>query len=92
MHGRVKDGGDLVEPRGIKLGDYVRLPAHQRHGDGRWRIRRRVAAGPFQAHVAGSCAAKRCEVASGDDEKAIVANGGAPNGRFSALLGDADGH
>ena len=50
------------------------------------RIRRRVAAGPLQAHVAGSCAAKQCEVASGDDEKAIVASGGAPNGRFSALI------
>ena len=55
-------------------------------------IRRRAAVGPFQEHVLGSCAAKRCEVASGDDEKAIVASGGAPNGRFSALLGDADGH
>ena len=27
---------DLVESRGIKLGDNVRLPAHQCHGDGRW--------------------------------------------------------
>ena len=39
VHGRVKVGGDLVEPRGIKLGDNVRLPAHQCHGDGRWRSR-----------------------------------------------------
>ena len=37
VHGRVKVGGDLVEPRGIKLDDNVRLPAHQCHGDGRWR-------------------------------------------------------
>ena len=29
----------LVQPRGIKLGDNVRLPAHQCHGDGRWRSR-----------------------------------------------------
>ena len=36
VHGCVKVGGDLVEPRGIKLGDNVRLPAHQCHGDGRW--------------------------------------------------------
>ena len=34
MHGRVKVGGDLVEPR-----DNVRLLAHQCHGDGRWRCR-----------------------------------------------------
>ena len=33
----MKVGGDLMEPRGIKLGDNVRLPAHQCHGDGRWR-------------------------------------------------------
>ena len=39
VHGRVKVGGDLVEPRGIKLGDNVWLPAHQCHGDGRWRSR-----------------------------------------------------
>ena len=39
VHGRVKVGGDLVEPRRIKLGDNVRLPAHQWHGDGRWRSR-----------------------------------------------------
>ena len=38
-HGHVKVDGDLVEPRGIKLGDNVRLPAHQCHGDGRWRSR-----------------------------------------------------
>ena len=31
--------GNLVEPRGIKLGDNVRLPAHQCHGDGRWHSR-----------------------------------------------------
>ena len=39
VHGRVKVGGDLVEPRGIKLRDNVRLLAHQCHGDGRWRSR-----------------------------------------------------
>ncbi len=39
VHGRVKVGGDLMEPHGIKLGDNVRLPAHQCHGDGRWRSR-----------------------------------------------------
>ena len=39
VHGRVKVGGDLVEPHGIKLGDNVRLLAHQCHGDGRWRSR-----------------------------------------------------
>ena len=33
----MKVGGDLVEPCGIKLGDNVRLLAHQCHGDGRWR-------------------------------------------------------
>ena len=32
----MKVGGDLVEPRGIKVSDNVRLPAHQCHGDGRW--------------------------------------------------------
>ena len=35
----MKVGRDLVEPRGIKLGDNVRLPAHQCHRDGRWRSR-----------------------------------------------------
>ena len=35
----MKVDGDLVEPRGIKLGDNVWLPAHQCHGDGRWRSR-----------------------------------------------------
>ena len=39
VQGRVKVGGDLVEPRGIKLGDNVRLLAHQCHGAGRWRSR-----------------------------------------------------
>ena len=39
VHGRMKVGGDLVEPRGIKLGDNVRLLAHQCHGDGRWHSR-----------------------------------------------------
>ena len=39
VNGRVKLGGDLVEPRGVKLGDNVWLPAHQCHGDGRWRSR-----------------------------------------------------
>ena len=39
VHGRVKVGGDLVELRGIKLGDNVRLPAHQCHRDGRWHSR-----------------------------------------------------
>ena len=39
VHGRVKVGGDLVEPHGIMLGDNVRLPAHQCHGDGCWRSR-----------------------------------------------------
>ena len=37
VHGRVKVGGDLVEPRGIKLDNNVHLLAHQFHGDGRWR-------------------------------------------------------
>ena len=31
-------------------------------------------------------------VASGDEEKAIVANGGAPNGHFLHCLGNSDGH
>ena len=35
----MKVGGDLVEPRGIKLGDNVRLLAHQCHRDRRWRSR-----------------------------------------------------
>ena len=35
VHGRVKVGEDLVEPRGSKLGDNVRLPAHQCHRDRR---------------------------------------------------------
>ena len=36
----MKVGGDLMEPRGIKLGENVRLPAHQCHyGNGRWRSR-----------------------------------------------------
>ena len=35
----MKVGGDLVEPRGIKLGDNVRLLAHQCHEDGSWRSR-----------------------------------------------------
>ena len=39
VHGHVKVGGDLVEPCGIKLGDNVRLLAHQCHADGRWRSR-----------------------------------------------------
>ena len=39
VHGHVKVGGDLVEPRGIKLDDNVPLPAHQCHGDGHWRSR-----------------------------------------------------
>ena len=39
VHGRVKVSGDLMEPCGIKLGDNVRLPAHQCHGDGCWRSR-----------------------------------------------------
>ena len=34
VHGRVKVGGDLVEPRGIKLGDNVRLPAINAMGMG----------------------------------------------------------
>ena len=39
VHRRVKLGGDLMEPHGIKLGDNVWLPAHQCHGDGRRRNR-----------------------------------------------------
>ena len=39
VHGRVKVGGDLVEPRGIKLGNNMLLPVYQCHGDGRWRSR-----------------------------------------------------
>ncbi len=31
-------------------------------------------------------------VASGDEEKAIVANGGAPNGHFLHCLGNSDRH
>ena len=42
-------------------------------------------------HVAGSCAAMRCEVASEADKEAIVAIGGAPNGRFLHCLGDRTG-
>ena len=32
----MKVGRGLMEPRGIKLGDNVRLPSHQCHEDGRW--------------------------------------------------------
>ena len=32
VHRRVKVSADIVEPRGIKLDDNVRLPAHQCHG------------------------------------------------------------
>ena len=39
VHRHMKVGGDLVEPRGIKLDDNVRLAAHQCHGAGRWRSR-----------------------------------------------------
>jgi hypothetical protein len=39
VHGQVQVSGDLVDPRGFKLGDKVRLLAHQSHGDGRWRRR-----------------------------------------------------
>ena len=42
-------------------------------------------------HVAGGCAAERCEVAREDDEEAIAAIGGAPNGRFLHCLDDRTG-
>ena len=41
--------------------------------------------------MAKSCAAMRCEVASEADKEAIVAIGGAPNGRFLHYWGDRTG-
>ena len=40
----------------------------------------------------GSLCSQGYAVASGDEEKAIVANGGAPNGHFLHCLGNSDGH
>src|SRR4051812_44283398 len=52
----------------------------------------RVALGPFQAYVAGGCAARGMRWQAGADKIAIVANGGVLDGPFSHCLGDADGH
>ena len=40
----------------------------------------------------GSLCSQGYAVASGDEEKAIVANGGAPNGHFLHCLGNSDRH
>ena len=55
------------------------------------RIQRRVTPGLSQEHVARRCAAMRCEVASEADKEAIVAIGGAPNGRFLHCWSDQTG-
>ena len=48
-------------------------------------IHQRVALGPFQAYVAGGCAASGAQVASGTDKIAIVASGGVPDGPFCTI-------
>ena len=69
-----------------------RLPRRSHHSAPTLqRIRRRVAAGSLLVHVADSCAAKQCEVASEDDKETIVAIGGTPNGRFLHCLSDQTG-
>ena len=62
VHGRVKVGGDLLEPCGIKLGNNVRLPAHQCHGDGRWRSRGDALAfaGQARMQILSGSGALRC--------------------------------
>ena len=52
----------------------------------------RVAMRLPQGARGGSLCSQGNVVASGDEEKAIVANGGAPNGHFLHYLGNSDGH
>src|SRR4051812_41831825 len=47
----------------------------------------RVAPGPFKAYVARGCATRGVRWQSNADKPAIVANGSAPDGPFSALSG-----
>ena len=46
----------------------------------------------FSGACGGSLCSQGYAVASGDEEEAIVANGGAPNGHFLHCLGNSDGH